>query len=126
MNSNIKHYPIIDEKNRVLNIHYNDDYVYARYDARFLKTIENKGQARHARKKTGCDFIITGDVFCNKLHWVKCCHYYGFKQNSKSTGMAIIRDEKIIWYSLPGIPEGSSTRTVMVEKIGYMNHAFKK
>ena len=50
MNSNIKHY-MIDEKNRVLNIHHSEEYVYARYDSRFLKTIENKGQARHARKK---------------------------------------------------------------------------
>ena len=39
--------------------------------------------------------------------------------------MAIIRDKKIIWYSLPGIPEGASTRMVMVEKTDYISPVLK-
>ncbi len=37
-------------------------------------------------------------------------------KTSPTTGMAILRNNELIWYSMPGAPDGLAVRKVLIEK----------
>ena len=118
-NSRLYRYPALNEFNNTLSIHHDESHSHAKFHPDFRKPIINKAQARSIRKKTGCNFVITGDIFYYKLYWVNFCHEYGLVNHvniKEQNGMAIVRDNEVIWYSIPGQPEGLAERKVLIEK----------
>lgn len=116
---------ILNKSTWTLFIGHNETYTHARCHPHYVKVIEHRGQARTVRKKTRFQNVITGDIFYSKLYWINIDKSFGlYKASLPRTGMAIVRDNKIIWYSMPGIPDGLSKRKVIVEK--YLYDAIKE
>jgi hypothetical protein len=100
-----------------LELNYNSDFRSACFDIQNVKTIQNKGHARAIRKKTGFKEIVTGDIFYNKLWWHKNGEYsQKYPTQIEKIGMAIVRNKKVIWYSMPGPNPKSAERKVLTEK----------
>lgn len=78
------------------------------------KIIKSRSQARSIRKKTGYNNVITNDVFFFNLSWAFSSDYFGFL--NRRTGMAIMRDDKVIWYSMPGHLKDLLERNILIEK----------
>jgi hypothetical protein len=120
-NNNKRVYPItvVFDIPGVLTINYSEDYKYASYSDSFVKTIHNRGHKLYVIRKTGFKDVIIGDTFYKQLHWTNIGEKRFYKTPTKAdkTGMAIVRDKKIIFYSMPGIPEGFGERKVLIEKI---------
>lgn len=76
--------------------------------------VKDRHHARAIRRKVNYrEKVITGDVFYKNLSWYDSKH--GISDVS-STGMAIERYGKIIWYSMPGTPKGLAKREILFEK----------
>lgn len=122
MNKNSRiypYYPAVDDFNNTLSIHHDEKHTHAKINPDFVKTIVNKSQAKSVRRKIGWNFVITGDVFYFKLSWAKYPHEYGFtnfEEPATNKGMAIVRNNEVIWYSIPGTPDGLAERKVLTEK----------
>lgn len=99
-------------KNNILNINHDDTYKSAYYNDEDLIVIKDKGHSRAIRRKTGFKQVITGDIFIKKLYWNGQIYVFG----SKNTGMAIIRNNWLIWYSIPGLNKNTIMRKVLLEK----------
>ena len=95
-----------------LFLNHSEIHSTAFFEEENVHTILNRSHARAIRKKTGFKDIIAGDIFYNKLYWSTKISY-----DLEKTGMAIVRNEKIIWYSMPGKNYYSETRQVIIEKI---------
>lgn len=116
-NGRIYPYPGLNDFNNTLAIHHDENHTHARINPNFVKTVINKGQARSIRKQTGCNFVITGDVLYYWLHWANISKYEPHYVDKKDKSvMAIVRDKKVIWYSIPGKPDGLAERKVLTEK----------
>jgi hypothetical protein len=100
-----------------LFLNHSETHRTAFFEEENVHTILNRSHARAIRKKTGFKDIIAGDIFYNKLFWSKITYGYKTSYDLEKTGMAIVRGEKIIWYSMPGKNYYSETRQVIIEKI---------
>lgn len=99
-------------KNNILNINHDETYKSAYFNDEDLIEIKDKGHSRAIRRKTGFKEVITGDIFIKKLYWNGQVYVLG----SKKTGMAIIRNNWLIWYSIPGLNKNTIVRKVLLEK----------
>lgn len=95
--------------NVCLKLNYNENFKTAFIDIQNVKTIRDRGHSRAIRRKTGFKNIITGDIFYDKLCWTNTF-------TREKTGMAIVRNNQIIWYCMPGENPNSNTREVIFEK----------
>ena len=83
-----------------------------------IKVID-RHHARAIRRKINHKVkVITGDVFYKNLSWYDTKYKIN---DTSSDGVAIERDGKIIWYSMPGRPEGTAKRKVLFEKYDEFN-----
>ena len=114
------YYPAVDALNNTLAIHHDEKHIYAKFHPNFVATIVDRSHARRMRKKTGCNLIITGDEVYMNLYWLKYSQEHGlrtFDSFLPITGMAVIRNKEVIWYEIPGIPDGLAERKVLIEKL---------
>lgn len=102
-----------------LSINHSENYKLAYFEPENIKIIKDRGQARAIRKKTKFKNVVAGDVFYEKLCWsnFEMISPLGKSGPLDKSGLAIVRNGKIIWYLMPGIPEGISKRFVIIEKI---------
>lgn len=110
INKNSRIYSFTPTSNS-LKLDYNERYIHAFFEYKNIHLVLSRAHARGIRKKTGFKDIVTGDIFYDKLYWT-----FDHENYTNKTGMAIVRNEKIIWYAMPGIPDGLGTRRVMTEK----------
>lgn len=96
-----------------LSINYSENYKLAYFEPENIKIIKDRGQARAIRKRTKFKNVVAGDIFYEKLCWSNLTIISPLDKS----GLAIVRNGKIIWYLMPGIPEGISKRFVIIEKI---------
>ena len=78
-----------------------------------IKVIDRHHARAIRRKIKHKEKVITGDMFYKNLSWYDSTYKIN---DTSSDGVAIERDGKIIWYSMPGNPEGTATRKVLTEK----------
>lgn len=116
---NLKEYShpiILDERHNQIKLYYNEQLRYIYFRIENTKTIVDKGHARAIRRKTKFKDIIPGDILYTQLYWKESENSFGLVEPSQRTGIAISRKGKILWYSMPGVPEGCSTREILTEK----------
>jgi len=97
-------------------VSYNETYKHIRIFLNHTTTIKDWVHARVIKRKLNFKDIIPGDVYHKKVCWVKDEEVFGMQPISSETGKAIERNGKIIWYSMPGKPNGTEERKVITEK----------
>jgi len=104
----------IDKFNYTFKVYSEEEIKQVRFNVMKIIIVKNKGHARAIRKRTKCNEVITGDIFYSESWWLEA-EEFKFLPPTK-TGMAIQRNNEIIWYSIPGIPKGTAKRTILFEK----------
>ncbi len=101
-----------------LNINHDDFYNNAVFELSNVIQIKDRMHARAFRKTLNFKNIITGDLIFTKLYWSSIPITTEYRR-----GIAIVRDEKVIFYSLPGTNPNSRRRIVLTEKKGKFEYA---
>lgn len=103
----------INRKENTIYINHSERYKFIQFELRHTTTIKDRGHARAIRRKTKFKDINVGDVFYKNLFWKDIS---GFSKLIIPAGFAIERKGEIIYYNMPGVPNGYAHRTVLFEK----------
>jgi|ERR1035437_1804440 hypothetical protein len=102
----------INRKENTIYVNHSERYKFIQFELKHTAIIRDRGHARAIRRKTKFKDINVGDIFYKNLYW----KYLGMSQTFLPAGFAIERKGKIIYYNMPGIPDGFACRKVLFEK----------